>query len=185
MADIAFGGKELLDPGALLGKLGLSSGARVGDFGCGRMGFFTLPAAKAVGKDGMVYAIDILKSSIESVASLAKQHGLINITPVWSNIEVLGATNIPEASLDVVLLVNTLYQSKDHSSIFHEAGRLLKRNGRVLVIEWKPSGSPLGPPPDHRVAPDVAKKAAEGAEFGIQESFEAGQFHYGFVATKK
>lgn len=185
MADIAFGGKELLDPQAMLAKLQISYGIRIGDFGCGRMGFFTLPAAKMVGKEGVVYAVDVLKSSIESVASLAKQTGYTNIMTVWSNIEVPGATNIPEGSLDIGLLVNTLHQTKNHAAMFTEVARLLKPGAQVLTIEWKQTGSPLGPQPAQRVALDVAQGAAEDAGFSILESFEAGPFHYGFIAKKK
>ncbi len=81
----------------------------VGDLGCGNLGYFSVPAAKIVGQNGVVYAVDILKSVLQSVENIARQEGLDNIKTVWSNLEVVGATKITPASLDLIMVVNMLF----------------------------------------------------------------------------
>lgn len=179
------GGNELLNPAELLKKAGVATSMKVGDFGCGGMGYFTLQAAKIVGDNGLVYGVDILKSALTSVASLAKQSGLDNVRTIWSNIEIPGATKIPAASLDVALVKNVLFQTKKRREFLKEAARLLKSGGTMIVVDWKMVGSPLGPSPHDRVSPEEIRRLARELGFDEVDSFEAGQFHFGLLFRKK
>lgn len=178
------GGNELLKPAEILKRVGVSYNMRIGDLGCGGRGYFTMQAAQMVGDKGVVYAVDVLKSALTSVANLAALAGLHNIRTVWSNLEMPGATKIPAHSLDMVLLVNMLFQSKKHAEILREAERLLSSGGSMLVIDWKPAGSPLGPPPSMRFSPESIRTIAESLHLKETEAFEAGQFHFGLVFQK-
>jgi ubiquinone/menaquinone biosynthesis C-methylase UbiE len=178
------GGNELLNPAELLTRAGVTLSMRVGDFGCGGMGYFTLQAARMVGDNGIVYAVDILKSSLTSVSSLAKQAGLENITTVWSNIELPGATKIPESSLDVALVKNVLFQTKKRTEFLREVARLLKPGGTMIIVDWKLAGSPLGPRKDDRVAPEEVRAIARSLHLKETDAFEAGQYHFGFLFIK-
>ena len=86
------GGNELLDPMEILGRLGVTTGSIVADLGCGGAGHFVIPAAKLVGHKTNVYAVDIQKIVLASVASIGRLEGISNIKTVWSDIERLGAT---------------------------------------------------------------------------------------------
>lgn len=179
------GGNELLNPQDVLKRVGVEYNMTVGDLGCGGAGYFTLQAAHIVGENGRVYAVDILKSALASVEGLAKQSGIHNITTVWSNLELYGATKIPDHSLDIALLINTLFQSKLRADVMKESTRMTKMGGKLLVIDWKPAGSPLGPPPKSRVHPDEMRKIAKNLGLAEVNSFEAGPFHFALVFTKK
>lgn len=179
------GGNELLNPIDLLKRADVGSAARVGDFGCGGMGYFTLQAARMVGDTGIVYAVDVLKSSLTSVEGLAKQSGLSNIRTIWSNIEIYGATKIKTASLDVALVKNVLFQTKKRLDFLKEVVRILKSGGRLLVVDWKLAGSPLGPAMHDRVPPDEVRQIVQSLGLRETASFEAGQFHFGLLFTKK
>lgn len=168
----------------IMGMLNLESGMHVGDMGCGNLGFFTLPAAKIVGKDGMVYAVDILKSVLAAVENLARQEGMNNIKIVWSNLEILGATKIPESSLDAALVVNMLFQSKRDDLVLRETVRLLKKNAKVIIVDWLKIATPFGPSVADRTDPSVIKKFATDAGLKLMEEFEAGPYHYGLLLTK-
>lgn len=179
------GGNELLKPADLLKRAGVQYRMTIGDLGCGGAGFFALQAAELVGDDGSVFAVDILKSALTSVASKAKQAGLANIKTVWSNIEIFGATKIPIESLDVALLINVLFQSKKHKEMLQEAVRMLKRGGKLLVIDWKTAGSPLGPPTENRVPPQSVRQIARELNLLELDAFEAGQYHFGLLFAKR
>jgi len=181
MQDI--GGNELIKVN-IFEKVGLEEDMHVGDLGCGNLGYFSVPAAKIVGKNGVVYSVDILKSVLESVRNIAKQEGLDNIKIVWSNLEIVGATKVPEASLDLVLLINMLFQADKDDMVFKEAYRLSKSGGKLLVIDWLSISTPFGPKIKDRIKKDTASKFAEDAGFKVLEDFEAGPYHFGLIFVK-
>lgn len=185
MARIISGGNELLQPREILKQqLQLQPGKIVASLGCGGAGFFTLESARLVGDQGQVYAVDIVKTALSSVDGKAKLQGLYNVKTVWSDLELYGATDIPERSLDYALLVNILFQSKHHADIIKEASRLLKYGGKLLIIDWNKTQVPFGPALNDRV--DVEELRSIIPPLGYQEEryFEAGQYHFGLIFTK-
>lgn len=176
---------KLLDPTALLkNELKLELGYQVADMGCGGAGYFTIPAARLVGSRGKVYAVDILKSALEGVTSKAKLENLTNIETCWSDVERVGATKIPASTLDAALLVNIMFQSRKNSEMLKEVNRLLKSGGKLLVVDWKVSATPFGPPLDNRVPPQQLTKLAATTGYQIEKEFEAGPYHYGLLFVK-
>ena len=178
------GGNSLLDPYYILEEIGLGAGMRIADFGCGAAGHFVIPAGKIIGKNGVSYAVDLLKPVLSAVKSRAKFEGIDNVEAVWSNLEIYGATKIKEGSLDFVLLANTLFQIKKNEEMFKEAIRLVKNNGKIAVVEWKLIVSPLGPPAEKRLSKDFVRGLAK--KYGLEEvkEFKAGPYHYGLVFEK-
>lgn len=165
-------------------KIGLAEGMQVGDLGTGNLGYFALPAAKIVGKKGRVYAVDILKSVLQSVAQLAKQAGLDNLKIVWSNLEIVGATKINDETLDAAFLHNVLFQANNDGQIIKEAYRLLKSGGKLMIIDWLKISAPFGPPVADRLDKKQAIAFAEQAGFRLAEDFAAGPYHYGLIFVK-
>jgi ubiquinone/menaquinone biosynthesis C-methylase UbiE len=180
------GGSELLDPKNILEKIGLEEGMTVADLGCGGMGYFTLQAAHLVGKSGKVFAVDILPFVLKNVEERAKARSLDKIIKtILSNLEILGATRIKDESLGVALLINIFFQTKKHENILREAVRLVKKGGKIVVIDWKKTASPFGPPVKNRVGAEEVKKLA--LKIGLKEKFgfEAGSYHYGIVFERE
>lgn len=178
------GGSALLDAGALLKKVGVAERMKIADFGSGAYGHFVFPASQMVGKDGTVYAVDILRPALEAISKKAKQENISNILTVWSDLEVFKATHIDPESVDIGLLINNLYPSKKRAEILRECVRVIKKGGKLLVVEWEETSSPFGPPPKERVKIELLKIAGEKLGLKINESFSAGQFHYAVIFTK-
>ncbi|MFA5155723.1 MAG: methyltransferase domain-containing protein [Patescibacteria group bacterium] len=174
----------LFDIAAILDKMGIAERQQVAELGCGNFGFFVFPLARLVGRYGRVYAVDILKSTLDEIRKEAKTDNLPQIVPIWSNLEIFKATNIPVGSLDNALLVNVIHQSDKRLEIIREAMRLLKRGGKLLIVEWKNIDIPIGPGPERRVRLEALKAAAPKIGLGIKEEFEAGPYHYGLILTK-
>lgn len=179
------GGNVLIDPQLIIKKAGISDKMKVADLGCGALGHFVFPTAKVVGKKGKMYAVDILKTILENIQKRAKQDGLDNIIEtVWTDLEIFGATKIESSSLDVAMLINTLYQSHKRVEILRESIRMLKKDGKLLVVEWENIATPLGPPAEERVKSESMISAAPKLGLKLEEEFEAGQYHYGLIFTK-
>ena len=168
----------------VFGKIGLEQGMSVGDLGCGNLGYFALASAKIVGKNGMVYAVDILKSALQSVENRIKQEGLENIKTIWSNLEIYGATKVQEGSLDVAFIHNVLFHAEEGDSMIREAVRLMKNGGKLMIIDWLRISSPFGPPISDRPLPEGIKKLATGVGLRLSDEFSAGPYHFGLIFVK-
>ncbi|HZJ41537.1 MAG TPA: hypothetical protein VFD51_00760, partial [Patescibacteria group bacterium] len=81
-------------------------------------------------------------------------------------------------------LINVLNQTNKRAEIIREASRLLKTNGKLLIVEWNNSDSPLGPSAARRLKIESLKSAALKLGFEIKEEFIAGPYHYGIVLIK-
>ncbi len=178
------GGNALLDVNLILTKASLEQNMKVADLGCGTTGYFIFPASKIVGRAGEVYAVDIMKTALEALKRRCRQESVNNVKIVWSNLEVFKATKIDSEKLDIALLINTLYQSKKRTEIIRESTRLLKKGGKLIIVEWKNVSLPFGPPLEERVNKKQLIIAAERMGLKLDEDFFCGQFHFGLVFKK-
>lgn len=177
-------GNVLLDSKIILEKAHLSEGMRVADLGCGGHGYFVFPLAHAVGRAGTVYAVDILKIMLENVRRKANIENYPNVKTIWSDLEVFGATKIETLSLDKVFLINILFQSNKRINVLREAIRMLKKNGELIIVDWKEQALPFGPDKENRVKFDLLKEGAHKLGIELKEEYAAGQYHNGLIFKK-
>lgn len=176
-------GLKFINPSAIIDRLEISVGMSIGDFGAGT-GYFTFPLAQKVGDSGIVYALDILKEKLEAIESEAKILGLNNIVTKRANLEMVGGSKLEVDSLDLVCLVNMLFQNKSKNLIFEEAVRVLKKSGKVLVIEWNIGDSTFGPTSDLRISKEEILKLAKNCGLTIVQEIEISHFHFGIIFEK-
>jgi len=174
----------LLNIDLILEKAKIKEGDAVGDLGCGKNGYFAFLAADHVGHRGLVYAVDVLKHNLELIAAEAKERHLSQIKTVWSDIELWQATDIEPNSLDTVFLVNVLHESGKPTDILKEGARLLKKSGRLVVVDWKKVASPFGPEQKLRLDPDLIINFANKVGLVKEEEFAAGKYHFGVIFNK-
>ena len=165
------------DPASNLAKLGLNEGMRVVDLGAGS-GFYTFESARRVGGSGRVYAVDVFKDLLERIRSVGISNGLRNIEVIWGNCEKIGGTKLGEGVADRVIASNILFQVEKPDEMILEIKRLLKVGGKVLVVDWS-EHSPTGPA--NIVPVSKAQMLFEKAGFKLEQSFNAGDHHYGLV----
>jgi len=168
------------DPVSNLAKLGLTDGMKVVDLGAGS-GFYALEAAKKVGASGRVYAVDVQKGLLDRIRSNGAAAGLRNIEVVWGNAEKIGGTKIRENIADRAIASNVLFQVEKPDDFVLEIKRVLKPGGRVLLVDWSEL-SPFGP--KTIVAADRARTLFEKAGFKLEQSFDAGDHHYGLIFSR-
>lgn len=118
------------NPYNLLKAAGLKPGQKVLEVGCGP-GFFTIPAAKIVGEEGFVYAVDVHPLAIERVKEKIEKEGIKNVTPILAN---ASNTGLPDRSIDLAFLFGLRYIAGGLVNVIFEIQRILKPGG-VLSFE--------------------------------------------------
>jgi arsenite methyltransferase len=174
---------DFLDPTRAVREAKIRDFMKVADFGAGS-GFFTRAAARAVGPGGVVYAVDINRDMLERLANIAPLEGLANIEYIQGDLEAPHGSGLPDTLLDAVICANFLFQTEDKARVLEEAWRILRRGGRLVVIEWKDSFNNLGPHADHVVAKDELVGLATRGNFSLIEEISCGSFHYGVILKK-
>ena len=174
----------LFDINKILNKINISEKQKVADLGCGNFGFFVFPLASLVGKEGKVYAVDILKEVLKEIKEKAENLNLTQIKTVWSDLEVFNATEIESSSVDAVTLVNVLNQINNKLTTLQEASRMLKTGGKMLIIEWKNTNNPLSSAIKKKVEISELKESASSLNLKIVEEFEVGPYNYAIIFKK-
>ena len=169
-----------LRPEEVLKQLNLKEDMIAADFGSGSGGW-ALPLAKIL-KEGKVYAIDILEEPLSALKSRAEILGIVNIKTIRSDLETKKGSAIKNNHLDLVLMTNLLFEIEDKKEVLAEGKRVLKKGGKILVVDWKKDSS-LGPK-EGRVSAGEVKKIAKDLDLQSEKELDAGSYHYSLVFTK-
>ncbi|MEK7596144.1 MAG: methyltransferase domain-containing protein [Patescibacteria group bacterium] len=172
-----------VNPENTISHLELRPGMTAADFGCGA-GFYTIPLAKAVRSNGKVYAFDIRKEMLEIIRSKTRLENLLNIEAVWADLEISGSTKLRDETTDAVIVSNILFQIDNKQALVKEAVRVLKKGGRLLIVEWGEGAGVGGPLPAQRVRQEEAKRLFEEEKLIFAKEFNAGDHHYGLLFKK-
>jgi len=129
-----------------LTAIGVQSGLTVLDFGCAE-GAYSLPAARLVGEQGKVYALDKNAQALNALRRLASDQGLAHIDTVNTH----GDVRVPleDESVDIVFLHDILHligweesggqttrrsTAGDRRALLDEAYRVMKSDGVASVF---------------------------------------------------
>jgi ubiquinone/menaquinone biosynthesis C-methylase UbiE len=167
------------DPEAILAEIGLARGMVFADLGCGE-GFFALPAARIVGSEGRVYALDSDAEGIDHLKDTAKEEGLGNVTAVAGKGE---STVLCEECADIVFLGTVLHDFDDAAMVLRNARTMIKPTGKLVNLDWKKEHTELGPPVEIRFDEDKASRLISEAGFQVKKVRDSGPYHY--IVTAK
>jgi ubiquinone/menaquinone biosynthesis C-methylase UbiE len=129
----------LNDPVEKIDAAGIRAGMEVLEVGCGS-GYFTVPAARLVGDEGRLHAIDIHPVAVETVSERVNESGLGNV--VVSKTDAL-ETGLPGGSYDLILLFGVIPTPVlPLNRLLPEMHRLLRPGGSMAVWTGLPLWSP-------------------------------------------
>lgn len=171
------------DPQRNIDQFEIGPGMEVADFGAGA-GHLAIAAADAVGEDGRVYVIDIQQELLTKVTHLAKEHHLERFSFIHGDLEHPNGSTLADESVDAVIISNVLFQAEHKDAVVAEAHRVLRANGRVLVVDWRESFGGIGPQPEHVLPEADARALLEAVGFEHVSDIDAGAYHYGFIYRK-
>jgi ubiquinone/menaquinone biosynthesis C-methylase UbiE len=116
---------------AIIEKLNIKGGSKVADIGS-HEGYFTMKLSKVVGENGKVYAVDISKDKIEKLKRHLTERNIHNVDAILGEED---NPNLPDNSLDAVLIVDTYHEMDEHQQILAHVKSALKPKGRLLLCE--------------------------------------------------
>ena len=163
--------------------IGITPGIKVADFGSGS-GAYVLAIAKTLCNSGHVYAIDVQRDLLQRIKNESHKHGFKNVEVLWGDLENPGGSKIADGALDVVLVSNLLFQVTERSVVLEEALRILKPQGRLVIIDWSDSFRGVGPQPEDVVEKETALSLAVKTGLKLEKEFSAGAHHYGLIFRK-
>lgn len=126
--------KLLQNPAKVVGKY-IKEGDTVIDLGCGP-GYFTIPMAKMIGKQGKIIAVDLQK---EMLAKLKKKATAKNVTDriTYHLCEKEHINLNLNQKADFILAYYMVHETPNPDIFFKEAKSLLKTGGKFLIVEPK------------------------------------------------
>lgn len=142
--------------------LGIQSGKDVADIGAGS-GWFTVRAARRVGRSGTVYAVDINPEAIHHIDQRARSESLPNIKTILSRSD---DPMLPKDAVDAVLLLKTYHEIADPVALMKNLKTALKPGARVGVIDKNGDGT------NHGVSPKIVIREAGRAGYRLLETYD-------------
>ena len=171
------------DPKHSIEQFRLGVGMDVADFGAGA-GYLAVETAEAVGPDGTVFVIDIQQELLTKVTHYAKEHHLECFVYIHGDLETERGSTLPDNSVDAVIVSNILFQVDKKDVLLTEAVRILRPNGRILLIDWKESYGNMGPHKDAVLSESDARHLLKQVGLTYVSSIDAGTYHYGLIFRK-
>jgi len=171
------------DPVKILRDFGIADSLIVADLGAGS-GFYTIPAGH-MAHNGKVYAVDVQKDFLTTLKTKAKDSGLKNVETIWGDIEKKGGTKLADGVVDVVILSNVLFLIQNKKKVIEEAHRILKKGGRVLLVDFSHDTSLAFSRHKDILKTDHAHKLFEDTNFKLDRHIPKGEHYYGMIFKKQ
>jgi len=169
--------RAIISASEVFDLLNLPQGITFLDAGCGD-GYFSIEAALKLGLKSTIIAIDIYKESLEKLKQEVKKRKLSNIEIIEADIT--KKLPLKDKSIDAYFVSNVLhgFDEKEKKELVKEVKRLLKIDGKFIVIEFKKEPTPVGPPLEIRISEEELKKFLENFGFQFEKSWEVSPYNY-------
>ncbi len=158
-------------PEEILETLDIQNGMTVADIGSGG-GYFTLEFAKRVGKNGLVYAVDINPKNLVYIKKAASKEGLANIATKLAGEH---GPELPDNSVAVFFLRNVFHHLSNPEEYFAKLKPILTQGGRIAIIDYKKPAAKNGLSFisifKHYVSEEIITRIMETAGFHLQQSY--------------
>lgn len=166
---------EWQQPEKVLNLLSIAPGAKIADIGSAT-GYFPVRLSRAA-PAGMVYGLDIEPDMVRYLNRRARDEGLTNLRSILAEAD---DPKIPER-VDLIFLCNTYHHIGRRVDYFRARQADLRPGGRLAVVDWKPGDLPVGPPPDHKLAPERVISELTEAGYALVMRDESLPYQYVLV----
>lgn len=168
-------------PKQVVAALNIKEGEVIADIGAGS-GYFTFRLAHAVGETGRVYAVDVSPDMIVHLNRRIRDLSLRNV------VTILCAPDDPllaDASVNRFFICDTWHHISGHAQYLALLKRMLKPGGQVIMVDFKKTKTPVGPPMEIRVARGDLVREMEANGFQVAAEHTLLEYQYFLVFKVK
>lgn len=151
------GREDRLQINRVMDILGITPGRNVADIGAGS-GWFTVRAAKRVGGNGIVYAVDINPDATTYIEERTAKNQIENVKTILSQPD---DPLLPANSVDAVLMLKTYHEIAHPVTLMSKLRAALRPGAKIGVIDRNGNGE------DHGVMSDVVIREAGDAGYKL------------------
>ena len=154
-----FSSAHFLDSDEILNELNLNGDETFMDAGCGD-GHIAIKVLEDYNHKGQVYAVDVYDASIEDMDAYKTENNVENLINIEADITE-GMPGVDDESIDVILMVNVFHgfkASRRLDEAVDELARIIKKDGKIAIMDYKAWDVPKGPPTPVRSSPDDLEK---------------------------
>jgi len=155
--------EEWQKPAEVLRALAPRPGQVACDIGAGP-GYFSLRLSQAVGESGVVYAVDVEPRILQVLLDRIEKSRAANVVPVLA---LRGNPLLPRAACDLILIVDTFHHFPDPVAYLRRLALSLRKDGRIVNIDFHKRELPVGPPLDHKVSREEFLDKAQAAGLAL------------------
>jgi len=155
-------------PERMLDALRLRPGQTVADVGAG-VGYHAWRLAARVGPKGKVYATDVQPEMLALLRANTAARQVRNVVAVLATPE---STGLPEASIDLVLLVDVYHEAPDPQAFLGQLHRALKPTGRLALVEFRAEDPEVPIRAEHKMTADQVIAELALGRFRLAERHE-------------
>ena len=156
------GRDEKLQINRVMNILGIEPGKNVADIGAGS-GWFTVRAARRVGVEGKVFAVDINPDAVSHIQDRVKQEQLSNVSAILSKPD---DPLLQPNSVNAVLLLKTYHEVAHPVELLHNLRPALRADAKVGVIDRNGNGE------NHGIGKDVVIREAQEAGYQLLKQYD-------------
>ena len=142
--------------------LKIKSGSSVADIGAGS-GWFTVRAARRVGAEGQVFAVEINSDYLKHIEQRAAAEKLANIKTILGTEE---DPKLPRESIDAVLILKTYHEIAQPILVLAHLREAMRPEALLGIIDRNGNGK------DHGIDRNVVIKEAAQAGFSLVEQYD-------------
>ena len=146
---------NFLDSDEILEKLNLNGNEVFMDAGCGD-GHIAIKALNDYLPNGLVYAIDNYDISIRELEDYKKENNLEKLITVQADLT-KDIPQIDDDAIDMIFMLNVVHGFKasgNMDDVIEKLLRILKSDGKIAIVEFRPIDWIFGPPTEIKYAPD-------------------------------
>ncbi len=188
-----FSSVHFLDSDEIIAELNLNGDETFMDLGCGD-GHIAIKVVEEYLPDGTVYAVDVYDASIEDMETYKQENNIENLINIEADVT-KGIPGVEDESIDVVLMVNVFHgfkASRTMDEAIEEFSRIIKKDGKIAIMDYKAWEVPKGPPTAFRSSPEELEEIFNNHNLKmtylneeIGEDIPEGKSHFFIVFQKE
>ena len=170
---------EYLNPDVIWEKAGLNSPQVLIDIGAGT-GFFALLFSKKMGK-GKIYACDISEEMLAWMNNNLPLESKRIVIPVKME---ENSVPLSDGTADLVYMINLHHELEEPLRVLKESHRLIRKGGKLMIIDWKKEETPEGPPLGLRVTELTIESQMRKSFFSNISKYAVLPYHHFLLGEK-